>query len=277
MVREGLLQGPRRAPVGHRGRDPARLPEAGQAVPPRRQPGGSARRAVQGDLGRLRRAVRPREAQGLRRGPPAGPGRGRVRRLRGRRARGPTGAAGAPGAGSASPPTTWATWATCWAACSDGAGPAAAPSGARGPRGGAAGAQRGDDSRPSSTCRSSTRSTGSPPPSTSRRKRPAPPVMAPAARLAPAPWSAPAVPAGGCSTTTRDSSRSAGRAPMRRPGDGGGDPVSHLPGHRVGGRPRQVKVRRSQATCRPDRLPAVGATQREFCSLSCSYSGRAVS
>ena len=77
-----------------------------------------------------------------------GPAGGRVRRLRRQRPRRPTGRGRRRrAAGSASPPTTWATWATCWAACSDGAGPAAARSAARRRRAGrgVAGARRGDD------------------------------------------------------------------------------------------------------------------------------------
>ncbi len=69
MVREGLLQGARRRVDGVRQGDHARLPEAGQAAPPRRQPG--IRGALQGDQRGLRRAGRPREAQGVRRGPHA--------------------------------------------------------------------------------------------------------------------------------------------------------------------------------------------------------------
>ena len=48
VVREGLLPGARRVVDGHRQGDHARLPQAGQAVPPRRQPG--LRGPVQGDL-----------------------------------------------------------------------------------------------------------------------------------------------------------------------------------------------------------------------------------
>ena len=63
---------------GHREGPHARVPEAGQAVPPRRQ---SRRRrgrgALQGGVGGQRRAVGPREAQGVRPGPrDGGPGRG---------------------------------------------------------------------------------------------------------------------------------------------------------------------------------------------------------
>ncbi len=55
----------------------ARLQEAGEAVPPRREPGQQGRGgALQGDLGRVRRARRQRQAQGVRRGP----AHGRVRR-----------------------------------------------------------------------------------------------------------------------------------------------------------------------------------------------------
>ena len=58
VVRKGLLQGSRRVRHGDREGDHARLPQAGQAVPPRRQPG--HRGPLQGDLGRLRRARRRR-------------------------------------------------------------------------------------------------------------------------------------------------------------------------------------------------------------------------
>ena len=66
----------------HRQGDHPRLPQAGEAVPPRLEPrlGGE----VQGDLGGLRRARRRRQAQGVRRDPPPRPGRGRLRG-RGRR------------------------------------------------------------------------------------------------------------------------------------------------------------------------------------------------
>ncbi len=48
----------------------ARLPQAGEAVPPRRQRGRRGRRGpLQGDLRRARRARRRREAQGVRPGP----------------------------------------------------------------------------------------------------------------------------------------------------------------------------------------------------------------
>ncbi len=86
VVRKGLLQGARGAAVGHRHRNPPRLPEAGQGEPPRRQSrqGG----AVQGDLGGLRRPLRAGQAQGVRRDPPARPhGRRRLPGRRGRRRR----------------------------------------------------------------------------------------------------------------------------------------------------------------------------------------------
>ena len=88
VVREGLLQGPRRVRHGHPEGDHPRLPQARPGEPPRRQArrhGGGG--AVQGDLGGLRRGRRRREAQGVRRGPHARPD-GRLRRADGwRRAR----------------------------------------------------------------------------------------------------------------------------------------------------------------------------------------------
>ena len=78
VVREGLLQGPRRARRRLAEGDHEGVPEAGAPEPPRRQPrrhGG--RGALQGDLRRLRRGRRRRQAQGVRRGPQA--------RARGRR------------------------------------------------------------------------------------------------------------------------------------------------------------------------------------------------
>ena len=55
---------------GRRQGDHPGLPEAGPGEPPRRQPGRRrGRGALQGDLGRLRRGRRRREAQGVRRGP----------------------------------------------------------------------------------------------------------------------------------------------------------------------------------------------------------------
>ena len=53
MVREGLLQDPRRVAHGHGQGDHQRVPEAGQEAPPRHQPG--QRGALQGDLRGLRR------------------------------------------------------------------------------------------------------------------------------------------------------------------------------------------------------------------------------
>ena len=54
---------------GVRGRDQEGVPQAGAQVPPRPQPRRpDGRGAVQGDPGRLRRPLRPREAQGVRRG-----------------------------------------------------------------------------------------------------------------------------------------------------------------------------------------------------------------
>ena len=58
----------------------ARVPQARQAVPPRREPGRrGGRGALQGGLGRERRARRRREAQGVRRGPRDGRVRRRAR------------------------------------------------------------------------------------------------------------------------------------------------------------------------------------------------------
>ena len=96
MVREGLLQGARRRLDGVRQGDHARLPEAGEGVPPRRQPGLGG--ALQGDQRRLRRPRRRREAQGVRRGPRARAGRRLRRRARRRRRRHlPHGGHGRPG------------------------------------------------------------------------------------------------------------------------------------------------------------------------------------
>ena len=83
VVRQGLLRRAR-CPVGRdRQGDPARLPQAREAVPPGREPGGRGRGgAVQGDLGRERRARRRRQAQGVRRGPRDGRERRRPGQLR---------------------------------------------------------------------------------------------------------------------------------------------------------------------------------------------------
>ena len=91
VVREGLLRRARRVVGRVREGDHARLPEAREAVPPRREPRRHGRRgALQGDLRRVRRARRRREAQGVRRGPRDGRVRRRARRsgrLRRRRVR----------------------------------------------------------------------------------------------------------------------------------------------------------------------------------------------
>ena len=94
VVREGLLRRARRAVERVRQGHLARLQEAGQAVPPGREPGEhGSRGALQGDLRRVRRARRQGEAQGVRRGPAHGrvgrrPRRCRwVRRVRSRRRR----------------------------------------------------------------------------------------------------------------------------------------------------------------------------------------------
>ena len=61
--------------------DHERVPQAGPAAPPRRQPRRRrGRGALQGGLRRLRRARRRGQAQGVRRGPPARPDGGRLRR-----------------------------------------------------------------------------------------------------------------------------------------------------------------------------------------------------
>ena len=103
VVREGLLRGARRVRDARRQKEiTKRVPQARHAAPPRRQPGRRRRRgALQGDLRRLRRARRRREAQGVRRGPAARPDGVGLRPRLGWRARRP---------GRAS--RTWATAAT---------------------------------------------------------------------------------------------------------------------------------------------------------------------
>ena len=74
VVREGLLQGPRRRRDGVAEGDHQGVPQAGAPAPPRRQPRRRrGRGALQGGLGRLRRGRRRGQAQGVRRGPPARP------------------------------------------------------------------------------------------------------------------------------------------------------------------------------------------------------------
>ena len=58
-----LLRRARRVARRDRRRDPARLPEAGEDVPPRRQQGPGRRRSLQGDLRGVRRAVGSRDAR----------------------------------------------------------------------------------------------------------------------------------------------------------------------------------------------------------------------
>ena len=79
VVREGLLQGPRRAGDGHRQGDPARLPQAGQAAPPRRQPGASEERfkEISAAYDVLGDAAKRKEYDEVRR---LGPMAGRLRR-----------------------------------------------------------------------------------------------------------------------------------------------------------------------------------------------------
>ena len=88
VVREGLLRRARRAAERDREGAVARLQEARQAAPPRREPGQrGGRGALQGGDRRVRRARRRREAQGVRRGAPDGRVRRRSRRSGGSAAR----------------------------------------------------------------------------------------------------------------------------------------------------------------------------------------------
>ena len=142
----------------------ARLPQARQAAPPRREPGRRpGRGAVQGDLGRVRRARRRRQAQGVRRGPRDGRVGRDARRLRRRRL---------PGGGAGGFEGFQSFQFDEGAGLGDllgglfGAGPAAGGArGGAGPR--RAGPGPAPTSRPSSTSTSSTRSTASPPASAS--------------------------------------------------------------------------------------------------------------
>ena len=104
MVREGLLQGARRRPDGVGQGDHARLPQAGQGAPPRRQP--RARRSAS------RRSARPTTCS-------VTPRSARSTTRSARTARSAASAA----AGAAAAPSawrTWATWATSSGACSAG-------------------------------------------------------------------------------------------------------------------------------------------------------------
>ena len=76
MVREGLLLRARCGAGREREGDQARLQEPRAEASPRPEPGEHRRGGeVQGGVGRVRRARRRREAQGVRRGPPDGRGR----------------------------------------------------------------------------------------------------------------------------------------------------------------------------------------------------------
>ena len=126
LRREGLLRGARRLEGSDSGRDQEGLPQAGPQVSPRRQRRRrQGRGEVQGGLRGLRRALRPDQAQGVRRGPLAVrqrwlPGAARRRCTRWRRAARPFdlgdlfGGGGAPAAAPVS--------ATCSAASSVAAG-----------------------------------------------------------------------------------------------------------------------------------------------------------
>ena len=139
-----------------------RVPQAREAVPPRRQPRRQRRRgALQGDLRRARRARRRREAQGVRPGPRDGrvrrrPRRSRRVRRRVRRVRRPGAAATRTSASRTS--ATWATSVGSSATCSAAAGRGRAAARTR-VRSGPSAVRT---SRPSCTSTSSTPSTASP-------------------------------------------------------------------------------------------------------------------
>ena len=155
-----LLRGARGLQEGVRGRDQARLPQAGAQVPPRPQPGRrGGRGALQGGPGGLRHALRPREAQAVRR-----------RRACSRRLRRPRGLRRRPAEGG-SPPTS--------------ATSSRRSSGAAAARGGAASRVAGATSRPRSGCPSSRRWRERRSRSRSRSRRPARSAAAPARSRAP--------------------------------------------------------------------------------------------
>ena len=240
VVREGLLQGPRRLRDGDgQGDHDARTASWPASCHPDANPGDAAGRgALQGGLGRLRRRRRRGQAQGVRRGPPLGPGRRmgfggarRCRRLRRRRRR------------RLQLPTRRPTSATCSAASSAARRrPAAAaavprdrvPSGAT-------------TSRPSCTWRSTTPWRASTTRSTSPARSPARPATA----RAPSPGTAPDdLPAAAAGAGVLDDNQGffsfshAVPAVLRRRGHRSiTDPCPTCRGTGVERRPREVKVR----------------------------------
>ena len=138
---EGSLRGPRRPEVGHRRRDQEGLPQARPQAPPRLEPGRRrGRGALQGAAGRLRRPLRPGEAQAVRPARPA--------QFTGGQAGGP---ADSPGRGTSATSATWAISS----AGSSGAAPARARAAAA--RAGAASAAPTSASRSRSPSRTPSR------------------------------------------------------------------------------------------------------------------------